>query len=118
MNTNIIKTDGFSSEESAALFASRFATDPVARQIHEAGGQCGGCSFFAPLNADYGLCCHPVSRHRTETVFEHFTCPSFVDEGWNVHSFSRDSTDHCQCQGESREHYEKLIQTLKKCESI
>ncbi|MDA0839532.1 MAG: hypothetical protein O3B01_20540 [Planctomycetota bacterium] len=58
MNTNIIKTDGFSSPESAALFDSGFAADPEARQVHEAGGQCGGCSFFAPFNDDYGLCCH------------------------------------------------------------
>ena len=40
--------------------------------------------------------------------------PNYVEEGWNVHSFSRDSSRHCQCQGESREHYEQLIQLLKK----
>ena len=114
MNTNVIKTDGFSSAESAALFDSGFTSDPVARRVHEAGGQCGGCTFFAPFNDDWGLCCHPESRHRTETVFEHFTCASYVEEGWNVHSFSRDSDRHCQCQGETREHYERLIQTLKK----
>lgn len=113
MNTNQIKTNGFSSAESAALFDSNFATDPEARRVHESGGQCGGCSFFGPFNEDYGLCCHPDSRHRTETVFEHFTCPTYVDEGWGAHSFSRDSNRHCRCQGESREHYERLVALLR-----
>ncbi len=113
MNTNIIKTDGFSCPESEALFNSGFSSDPEARRVHEAGGQCGACSFFAPFNDDYGLCCHHASRHLTETVFEHFTCPSFVDEGWGVHSFSSRQERHCQCQGEFREHYERLIQILK-----
>ena len=117
MSTNRVKTDGFSCEESAALYDSGFASDPEALRVREAGGQCGGCSFFAPFNADWGLCCHPGSRHHTETVFEHFSCPAYVAEGWSAHSFTTDAEHHCLCQGESREHYERLITLLEATQS-
>ncbi len=114
MNLNTIKTDGFSSLEAQALFHSGFAADADARRVHEQGGQCGGRSFYAPFNDDFGLCCHRASRHVTETVFEHFTCSSFVDEGWGVHSFSTKAERHCKCQGRSREEFEQLIRALQK----
>lgn len=113
MNTNVIATERFSSDESASLYESGFAADPEARLIHEEGRQCGGCSFFAPLNGDWGLCSHVESRHRLETVFEHFTCKWHVPEGWGVHSFSKGTDRHCKCQGESREHFERLIKILE-----
>jgi hypothetical protein len=47
---------------------------------------------------DWGLCCHPRSRHFAETTFEHFTCPSQTPEGWGPHSFSDDPEFHCRCQ--------------------
>lgn len=82
----IIETD-FSNPESKRLYANQWSDDPATKAQYEDGIQCGGCSFFAPLNVDYGVCCHQLSRHFKETVFEHFTCPSHVNEGWESHSF-------------------------------
>jgi len=100
MNTNKVQTKGFSSKASEASYLSEFADDAAARSLYEDGRQCGACSFYAPFNADYGLCCHPKSQHLTETVFEHFTCSSHVDEGWGPHSFSENNELHCRCGGE------------------
>jgi hypothetical protein len=36
---------------------------------------------FVAFNADWGLCSSETSRHFTETVFEHFTCPWFENLG-------------------------------------
>jgi hypothetical protein len=60
---------------------------------------CGGYSSFAPFNADWGLCCHRGSEHRLETVFEHFTCPAFINKGWGPHNFTDDPEFNCQCGG-------------------
>ena len=100
MNTNRIITDDWSNPDSARLFRRRWPDEPAVReQCEEAALQCGGCSFFAKFNMDWGLCCHPASRHHLETVFEHFTCPSFVDEGWGPHSFTEHEEFHCKCGG-------------------
>lgn len=99
-NENKIATNDFSNDESKRLYADGWTDEPICRGNYERGNQCGGCSFFAPLNYDYGICCHNKSRHFTETVFEHFTCPAHVPEGWGPHSFSDDSSFHCRCQGE------------------
>ncbi len=98
LNTNRVKTKGFSNIESERLHSQRGRSDLSQDEIYL---QCGGCSFYAAFNQDYGLCCNPSSRHLTETVFEHFTCPSYVDEGWGPHSFTADTTFHCKCQGTS-----------------
>jgi len=94
MNGNRIITDDFSNPESRRRYEA-----PVDGEHVDA--QCGGCSFFAPFDADYGLCCHPASEHHLETVFEHFSCSRLVDEGWGPHSFTRDVEHQCQCGGES-----------------
>lgn len=88
MNTNQIITDHFSNAESERMYYEHWPDEPSTyTELYELGRQCGGCSFFAKLNADWGLCCHDESRHHLETVFEHFVCPHFVEEGWGAHSF-------------------------------
>ena len=86
-NRNTIHTEGFSNPESARRYRLLWADEPEIQQRHEHGFQCGGCAFFAPFNADWGLCCNPSARHYLETVFEHFTCPAQEEEGWRAHSF-------------------------------
>ena len=88
MNLNRIVTDRWSNDESKRLYELKWPDDQNTRKQYEEGRQCGGCSFFAPFNYDWGLCCHTKSRHHLESVFEHFTCPMYVDEGWEAHSFS------------------------------
>lgn len=95
-NENKIKTGGFSCATSERLYRDGWPEEPACKAMYKNGLQCGGCSFFAPLNDDWGICCHPKSRHFTETVFEHFTCPSCVNEGWGPHSFREDPADHCR----------------------
>jgi hypothetical protein len=101
MNENRIVADHFSNPVSERLYRSGWPHEPQCREQHEEGRQCGGCSFYAALNADYGLCCNAQARHFTETVFEHFTCPAYVHEGWGPHSFTEDGEFHCRCGGES-----------------
>lgn len=89
MNKNRIITDDFSNEDARRLYLERWPDDPALAERVEEGEQCGGCSFYAPFNADYGLCCHAESCHHLETVFEHFGCHAYEAEGWGAHSFSR-----------------------------
>lgn len=86
-NTNTITTSAFSSALSEQMYKAKWPNDPFSRDLYEEGIQCGGCSFFAKFNFDWGLCANPKSRHHLETVFEHFTCPCHVNEGWGPHSF-------------------------------
>lgn len=100
MNRNTIITTDFSNLTTKTLYHQRWKDDPKLRHLYENGAQCGGCSFYAPFNTDYGLCCHPQSPHVMETTFEHFACLAYVDEGWGPHSFSVDEARKCHCQGE------------------
>lgn len=100
LNANQIVTEGWSNPTSEALYDRAWPDEPDVRAAaRERGRQCGGCSFYAPFNADYGLCCHPKSRHRLETVFEHFSCPARADESWGAHSFDERVEFHCRCHG-------------------
>lgn len=87
MNKNHIITDAFSNPESHDKYQSLWEGEADVFEYYSNGIQCGGCSFFAPFDSDWGLCCHEKSRHYLETVFEHFTCPTHVNEGWTAHSF-------------------------------
>lgn len=87
-NQNSIITDTWSNPSAKDLYDAQWPEEPETRAQCEEGRQCGGCAFYAPFNADWGLCCHSESRHHLETVFEHFTCPKQKEEGWGAHSFS------------------------------
>lgn len=88
MNQNQIVTNRFSNPESEKKYHSNWEDEPELRELFvENCLQCGGCSFYAPFNSDWGLCCHEKSRHHLETVFEHFTCADQVEEGWGTHTF-------------------------------
>jgi hypothetical protein len=103
MNANSIVTNTWSNPDSEHLYSLSWPDDPTLAIQFENGHQCGGCSFFAAFNKDWGLCCHQRSRHHLETVFEHFTCPNVVNESWGPHSFTEDAAFHCRCGGEPSE---------------
>ncbi|MGV3721894.1 MAG: hypothetical protein ACO1SX_13355 [Actinomycetota bacterium] len=87
MNENRIVTDRWSSAASQRMYEDQWPEEPETAACYLEGDQCGGCAFFAPFNSDWGLCCHSQSRHYLETVFEHFSCPTYEGEGWGAHSF-------------------------------
>jgi len=93
MNQNQIITDRWSDDDSQRLYQLHWPDEPALKHQYEEGQQFGGCAFFAPFNFDWGLCCHAKSRHHLETVFEHFTCGSLVNEGWEAHSFNEFKVD-------------------------
>jgi hypothetical protein len=99
-NQNQLITTTWSNAGSAELFATKWRGEPQCIAQYHEGRQCGGCSFFAKFNANWGLCTFAKSRHYQETVFEHFTCPHYVHEGWGPHSFTEDTSFHCRCGGE------------------
>lgn len=82
-NRNRIQTSGFSNQDTRDLYEKQ-APIPDRQQ-------CGGCSYYALFNEDFGLCCHPEARFYLETVFEHFGCEKNVFEGWDAHSFRKDT---------------------------
>ena len=97
MNKNNIITTDFSNSDSKALYKNNWPDDLKTRALYDKAVQCGGCSFFAGLNKDWGICCNSKSKYYLETIFEHFTCLSHINEGWGPHSFSEDEEDHCKC---------------------
>ncbi len=113
---NRIVTTAWSNPESERLYSARWPDENSLLHQYENGGQCGGCSFFAEFNSDWGLCCHSKSRHHLETVFEHFTCPTYVHECWGPHSFSEDTKFHCRCGGEPSEYWDDLVRILSETE--
>lgn len=102
MNRNTVVIDTWSNDASKRLYELGWPEEPSLKQQYVVGDQCGGCSFYAGFNPDFGLCCNLESRHSLESVFEHFTCPSFIREGWGPHSFKKDTEFHCRCGGEPK----------------
>ena len=96
-NKNRIIANNFSSPDTKRMYDLQWPDEPLLRQNYQEGHQCGACSYFAPLNEDWGICCHPKSRHCLETIFEHFTCAEYAGEGWGPHSFSKRL--RCKCGG-------------------
>ena len=92
-NRNTIVTTTWSNTDSETMYRLAWPDEPSVHALYREGQQCGGCSFYAPFNADYGLCCNVGSRHALETVFEHFTCPALLTEGWGAHSFGHPDED-------------------------
>lgn len=86
-NRNSIVLQGFSNSESEKRYRLQWPGEPEICAAYKAGNQCGGCTFYAEFDSDFGLCCNPRSRHHTETVFEHFSCANYDYEGWGAHSF-------------------------------
>lgn len=99
-NSNVITTTAFSSALSERMYKANWPDDPVTRELYAGGMQCGGCSFFAAFDSDWGLCANAKSRHHLETVFEHFSCPAHLNEGWGPHSFTENTDCHCRCGGD------------------
>ena len=87
-NRNIIIENGFSNPETSHLYDKIAAGKHSLSQRYSSGIQCGGCSFFAPLNSDYGICCLKKSQHYLETIFEHFVCEAQIEESWEYHTFT------------------------------
>jgi hypothetical protein len=114
MNKNSIITESWSNPKSEELYRGDFSDNPEAASLYHEGSQCGGCSFFAPFNADFGLCCNPTSPHNLETVFEHFTCTKYESEGWGPHSFTDNKAHHCRCGGESSEYWDRMAKLFEK----
>jgi hypothetical protein len=81
MNENRIVTGTWSNEASRALYEQGWPDHRELRTLYEEGSQCGGCSFFAPFNASWGLCANERSPCYLETVFEHYVCGEYAGEG-------------------------------------
>ena len=113
-NSNMVHTDSFSNQAAYKMCHTDWPNDPISRKLYHDGFQCGGCSFYAVFNKDWGLCCHHKSLHFTETVFEHFTCAVHVAEGWSHHSFSEKREDHGRCRNIAT----LFPQTLHEVESL
>lgn len=76
-NRNRVITDGWSNPDSRASYEHHWPGEPKTADLYRSGRQCDSCLRFVAFNADWGLCSSQASRHFTETVFEHFTCPWF-----------------------------------------
>ncbi len=99
MNRNVIRTEGYSNSDTKTLYEKC----SIDCQL-----QCGGCSYYAIFNADWGLCCNPESRFHLETVFEHFGCKKNVPEGRGAHSF----------QDKPQHNIDDLTHLLRRCMEV
>jgi hypothetical protein len=77
---NAIVEDDFSNPKSETLYDQEWPNEPSVEKQYWDGNQCLRCYFYAAFNSDWGLCLSENGRHRLETVFKHFTCPSYQRE--------------------------------------
>lgn len=49
---------------------------------HWHGEQCGGCSLFERLDADWGFCTNTQSVYCGRRMFEHDTCSQWIEGQW------------------------------------
>lgn len=117
MNKNLLITDNWSNPESEDRYLSNWKGEPEIQTRREAGEECRKCSFWAKFDEEWGLCCHPKSRHSLETVFERFTCPSYVDEGFGPHSFTANPARHCVCGGRGEKYLNRLSNMMDTIDS-
>jgi hypothetical protein len=78
-NANRIITDGFSCRASEQRYRRLWPDEPATRRLYDTGRACLSCVYYAEFHTDWGLCRNSKSRHHLETLFEHFTCPTYVD---------------------------------------
>lgn len=110
---NKITDDDWSNQRTKKMYLNRFPDEPdLKRKAFDDCHQCGGCSFFAPFNLDFGLCAHPDSRHYCETVFEHFTCGDHIAECWLHSSFAMNPEIGSCCDDQLRSEIKKLSEKL------
>jgi hypothetical protein len=117
MNANLVVVDNWSNPESEERYLNNWPGEPAVAERREAGEECRACSFYAPIDDEWGLCLNGQSRHQLETVFLRFTCPSYVDEGVGPHSFSENSAVHCRCGGHGTKYLDRFSTIVESIEA-
>jgi hypothetical protein len=82
MNENRLVTDRWSNPDPERLYRAGWPDEPSTKELCDSGRQCDQCSAYGQFTNDFGICCRKESRHFTETVFEHFSCPKFASPCW------------------------------------
>lgn len=81
-----------------ATFGTIHPDGRVEHRVDEGDGvclQCGGCSHFRPVDADFGWCRCPGGQYEGQLQFEHLSCVSFSldPHGWGWRTDEDDEDD-------------------------